>query len=282
MTDLSKFKTKDELLSFLVENKQLLISEKKYRMKEADAVSYYVPVYDAKDDAIKADATPEQLLAKDKLKIKVVINTTNLMDSHDDVHLKGIWKKTLKETKDVMLIQEHDMRFEKIISSDVKAKTETISWSALGYNFKGDTEALVFAATIDKSRNPFMFEQYAKGYVKNHSVGMRYVNLLLAVNSDNYKEEKEIWDKYIDDVVNRKDAEERGYFWAVSEAKLVEGSAVVRGSNYATPTISVKEEENEPSEDTQTDKDDSRQSDTIDKNEFIKLFTKQIKENYHD
>jgi hypothetical protein len=29
-----------------------------------------------------------------------------------------------------------------------------------------------------------MFNQYAKGYVKEHSVGMRYVKLELAVNSD--------------------------------------------------------------------------------------------------
>jgi hypothetical protein len=37
-----------------------------------------------------------------------------------------------------------------------------------------DTEALVFNVEIDKDRNDFMFNQYAKGYVKEHSVGMRY------------------------------------------------------------------------------------------------------------
>jgi hypothetical protein len=46
------------------------------------------------------------------------------------------------------------------------------------------TEALVFNVEIDKDRNDFMFNQYAKGYVKEHSVGMRYVKLELAVNSD--------------------------------------------------------------------------------------------------
>jgi hypothetical protein len=37
-----------------------------------------------------------------------------------------------------------------------------------------ETEALVFNVEIDKDRNDFMFNQYAKGYVKEHSVGMRY------------------------------------------------------------------------------------------------------------
>jgi hypothetical protein len=74
-----------------------------------------------------------------------------------------------------------------------------------------------------------MFNQYAKGYVKEHSVGMRYVKLELAVNSDSKyeQEEKAIWDKYIDEIVNKVQIEEQSY-WAVSEAKAIEGSAVVR------------------------------------------------------
>lgn len=103
-----------------------------------------------------------------------------------------------------------------------------------------------------------MFEQYAKGYVKEHSVGMRYVKLELAVNSEDkyYRDEKEVWDKYIDQVANKETAEEQAYFWAVLEAKAIEGSAVVKGSNFATPTISVEAVKDtsitpEPSEDTQ-------------------------------
>ena len=36
-----------------------------------------------------------------------------------------------------------------------------------------------------------------------------------------------------------KEAGEDGYFWAVLEAKEIEGSAVVRGSCPATPTLSI-------------------------------------------
>jgi len=87
-----------------------------------------------------------------------------------------------------------------------------------------------------------MFDQYAKGFVKNHSVGMRYVKLDLALNSDSKfdQEEKEVWDKHIDSVVNKQDAEDQGYFWAVSEAKIIEGSAVPVGSNQITPVLNIE------------------------------------------
>jgi hypothetical protein len=42
-------------------------------------------------------------------------------------------------------------------------------------------------------------------------------------------------------IANQTKADECGYFFAVTEARVIEGSAVVRGSNIATPTISVTE-----------------------------------------
>jgi len=42
-------------------------------------------------------------------------------------------------------------------------------------------------------------------------------------------------------VINQEEAKEQGYFWAVTEAKLVEGSAVVKGSNSYTPTLEVEQ-----------------------------------------
>ena len=279
MTDLSKYTTREELFKFMKDNKSLLIAEKKCSDKHADAISYIEGYVTDKGDVVKAEpAVSADLLKKDSLRVKVVINTTNLMDSHSDVHMKGIWKKTVKEQKTVYLLQEHQMKFENVITDSVKASVKEFAWSELGFNFKGTTEALVFDAEISKDRNPFMFEQYAKGYVKEHSVGMRYVNLEMCVDSDEkyYQEEKAAWDKYYPEIANKEEADSRGYFWAVTEAKMVEGSAVVKGSNYATPTISVKEI-TEPSEDTQKDNEDSRQSDTIDLGEFKELLNKHLK-----
>lgn len=281
MTDLSKYTDKSELFRFMKENKSLLVAEKKASLKCADAISYVEGYVNEKGDTVKVEPTTSaELLKKDSLKVKVVINTTNLMDSHSDVHMKGIWKKSVKEQKNLYLLQEHQMKFENVITDKVTARVKEYEWKDLGFEFKGTTEALVFDAEINKDRNPFMFEQYAKGYVKEHSVGMRYVNLEMAIDDDRYQEEKAIWDKYIGEVANREEAEQKGYFWAVTEAKIIEGSAVVKGSNYATPTISVKENTIEPTEVTQTeDKEDSRHTDTIGKEDFRKLFKELLTNN---
>jgi hypothetical protein len=277
MTDLSKYTNKEDLFKFMKENKALLTAEKKFSDKQADSFSHIEGYVNEKGDVVKAQpSTAADLLKKDSLRVKVVINTTNLMDSHTDVHMKGIWKKTLKEQKTVYLLQEHQMRFDSVITTNVKASTKEYDWSELGYGFKGNTEALVFDAEITKERNAFMFEQYAKGYVMEHSVGMRYVNLEMCINSDEqyYAEEKSAWDKYYPEIANKEEADQRGYFWAVTEAKLVEGSAVVKGSNYATPTISVKENIEEPVETTPKENKTEPQDCTLE--QFKEILTKTL------
>lgn len=236
-----EFATKDDLFKALSENKHTIIAQKKMILKESDATLYYVEVENEKGEVVKAsvDSTSDNI---GTLKAKLVINTTNLIDSHNDLHLKGLWNKSVKEQKNVLLLQEHRMTFDHIISDNVTASVKSMTWKSLGFEFEGSTEALVFDTEITKSRNEFMFYQYSKGYVKEHSVGMRYIKIELAVNSESkwYAEEKEVWDKYYDQIVNKERADETGYFWAVTEARFVEGSAVVKGSNFATPIISIE------------------------------------------
>lgn len=236
------FSTKEEMFKALRENKETLIAQKKMITKEADSICcVYVPKNN-KGEAIKAEVDISSI---NELKMDLVINTTKVMDSHSDVHLNGLWNKSLKEQKSLYLLQEHAMSFKGIIADDVKAKTQMMNWKDVGAGYTGKTEALVFSVNAKKERNSFMFEQYAKGFVKNHSVGMRYVKLDLAMNSEAEwdKEEKEIWDKYISDVANKEDAESQGYFWAVTEAKIIEGSAVPVGSNKFTPPLNIESKE---------------------------------------
>lgn len=262
------FKNQNELFSFLRQNKDLIISAKKSEMKRADAISFQLFDFETPEsDVIKAMPTASELLSLDSFNAKVVINTTNIRDSHKDVHIPNLWKKSLQETKIIYLLQEHEMKFDKVISDDLKAFTKTLSWKALGFDFAGNTQALIFDATIEKMRNSYMAEQYAKGYVKNHSVGMQYVKIDLAMKSDNRADarEREVYEKYINEIVNREEVENDGYFWAVTEAKVIEGSAVLRGSNYATPTLSLGK--NEPLEDTQQNNEPS--DDTQKKRELL-------------
>lgn len=254
---LPKFNSKDEKWAFLQKNKDLIIAEKKAATKYADCIAYSLPTEYKKDGVVKAlidDVdTPEDV---EVITAKVVINTTNLVDSHDDCHIPGIWKKSLNETKSFYLLQEHRMTFDKVISDTINAITKKFTWDKLGFeNLQGETEALIFEAEISKERNEYMFNQYINGWVKEHSVGMRYINLFLCINSPSkqFMEEKANWDKYYPMVANKDYLKEDEYFWAVTEAKIIEGSAVLKGSNYATPTISVTipKQDIEPLESTQ-------------------------------
>lgn len=252
----------------IVKNKAQLISLKKQQFKQADSVSHFVGLVQKDESVVKAESGSVSIEDATQIKAQLVINTTNIMDSHGDVHIPGLWTKSLQESKSPYLLQEHQMKFDKIISDDVKAIAKYIDWSELGFDYNGKTQALVFNSNIYKGRNLFMFEQYANGYVKEHSVGMRYVKLELAVNDERYEEEYKVWKKYIDSIVNREHAESVGYFWAVLEAKMIEGSAVVMGSNRATPTLNIDIKDigavtdtptNEPGNTTQEQPDKAKQ-----------------------
>ncbi len=253
------FSDHGELFDTIRAEKAILKARKKSVLKEADAhtMSYglYAPEltlptlseeikFESSKDFLNGFSVKSDTENITKLNVKHIINTTNLMDSHEDAHIPGLWGKTLKENRRPYLLEEHKMSFKTIIAGEgnVKAFTETRTWKELGAPWEGTTQALTFKSLIEKSRNEYMFDQYLKGLVNNHSVGMRYVKIFLAMNSESKwdTEEKDIWDKYIDQIANKETAEALGYFWAVTEAKMVEGSAVPMGSNWITPTESVE------------------------------------------
>lgn len=240
-TELPEFADNSKLIDYLVANKSKLIAQKKSATKEADAISHVIQLIDKEDAVIKA-ANGVSPIPADALQIKVrsIINTTKLFDSHGDVHFDQLWNKSLKEGS-FYLVKQHQFDFEGIISDKVKAFTKQIDWHELGINFEGKTQALVFDSIIDKEENPFMFEKYRTGKVKQHSVGMQYVKMELAVNDDRYEKEFATWEKYFDEIANKDDVLAAGYFWAITEAKIIEGSAVVKGSNWATPTLNMQQ-----------------------------------------
>lgn len=269
-----EFNSQEELFKALKENKQSLVALKKSTEKRADSISYVNSETSNLITNKEENGTNTEI---DKLQVKVVINTTNFIDSHNDLHINGIWNKSVSDNanKGFLHLQEHERDFDKVISDNAKGYVESVSWKSLGLPYNGKTEALIFDSIIEKKRNEFMFKQYSNGWVKNHSVGMRYVKIDLAINSESEwdKDEKELWDKYYSVVANKEVADERGYFWVVSEAKIIEGSAVVMGSNSATPTLSVENKEEavidtseikeEPTQVTQTEQETPKRKRSI-------------------
>lgn len=250
------FATWDEAMKELIAYKKTLVAQKKAIIKEADPLPYYT--VNGERTAEKAGAA--QLEDATVINVVAVSNACNYFDSHGDVSINGSWNRTAKNTKNGLHLQEHINKFDHLISDEVYFKVETKTWKELGFEYEGTTECLVMYSRVEKETNPFMFNKYVKGKVKNHSSGLMYITILLAVNNsaDWAKEEKEVWDKHYPAIVNKDDVDDRGYFWAVLEQKIIENSAVLRGSNPATPTISV-----EPADSTSA-KSQSPEKSTID------------------
>lgn len=147
---------------------------------------------------------------------------------------------TLKE-----ILADKDLAIHKKKSEIQKADFSNVLFDTANKAFdSGITklEVLVYEATISRKRNETMFNQYLNGYVLNHSVGMRYVKIFFCYNSEEpiYASDRENWDKYYPMILNKEEADKVNYFWAVTEAKNIEGSAVVKGSNFLTPVLSME------------------------------------------
>ena len=134
---------------------------------------------------------------------------------------------------------------------------ENVSWSSVGYNYPGTTQALVFEIEEKNLMHEKAQQLLEKNLPVENSVRMQYVNIVLCLDSS-AKEDEEYranYNKYHPLIANKDEFEEIRYFYAVLEAKIVgEGSMVLEGSNSATRTLSTKDIE--PSKDTQETKED--------------------------
>lgn len=234
MIDKSKFNSKDELIKYIVENKREIIDLKKSSTKECDCITVLSKQKEV-NKSIDSPTKPEDD-EEDEITRTIIGNTYNWMDSHDDVHIEGIFTKSIKERGNKVLhLHDHIWQLGAKVGSVQKVYEDKISWVELGILAVGETMALMMDSVIKKSYDPKIFEMYKNNEIDQHSVGMIYINLFLCVNNAEYKEEFAAWNKYFPVVSNKQKAIDNGFFFAVTEAKLKEISCVIEGSNELTP-----------------------------------------------
>jgi hypothetical protein len=160
-----------------------------------------------------------------------------------------IWNKTVADNPYSYHLKQHEAKFESVISNKAKSYNENMNFNQLGLNVDFKTVANINEFTLSRRKMEFMFDAYVNGDVKQHSIGMLYVNLDVAYYDEDSQKQMDFFNEMKSKAVNPEVADEYGYFWVVYEAKKREGSAVVFGSNSITPTLYVKNYE--PSKDTQ-------------------------------
>ena len=164
----------------------------------------------------------------------IIANTYNYMDSHDDVHLNNVFKKSLEETKKLFLLHDHKFEVTAQTGNILKAYEQDGRFIYYGLNSPLDTQALLLDVEIERAKNELVFNEYKNHNINQHSVGMYYVKIDLAIDNQDDKEAYALYRKYLPQIGNADKAEKQGYFFAVQEAKLKETSAVLMGSNDLT------------------------------------------------
>lgn len=238
-----------DLTTFLIENKSALVAQKKMLPKLCDPIScspaYYVNTGGVlvKSAAIASDAI--------SCMVKVVANTSMYCDSQMDVLTRDSASKSIKERKGMIPhLHDHQHTLDAEVGDVKDIYYQDIALKDLSYDAKGNAQVLIFETDIKKSYNETVFNKYRDKKVKQHSIGLQYIKLELAINDNESEKEFDFWNKYINDIINQNEVEQKGFFWVVSEYKLLENSAVLFGSNPLTPTLEVKSTEFEPLQDT--------------------------------
>ncbi len=186
----------------------------------------------------------------------VAVNSTRILDSHDDLHLDNLWNKSVKDLQGKnYLVDTHVLSMMTTIvkRENIKMFTAIVPFSMIGKGYDGDTEVLIYQFPKDKVINKIAKDWLESGDSIEASVKMRYTDIVLAMNSDaeEDKEFKKNFMLYYPIIANKEDFEnEIRYFWAVKQAMNVhESSLVLFGSNHVTGQVSIKNIEQ--SEDTQ-------------------------------
>lgn len=233
--DLSTYKTTAEKIAYLVANKRQLVELKRAQIKFADA--FGVSVFENNVSKVLNSSFTDDL-ESGIIKRTIIANTYYWLDSHKDVHIEGVFTKSIKERGDkIFHLHDHEFKTTAQVGNFDKVYEKATLWTDLGVNKAGSTITLRGDSAIEKELNPVVYKRYLTNKADQHSVGMIYVIIDLAVNDKDYKEEFAVWNKYIHLLGNAEEAEKDGFFWAVKEAKLIEISTVLAGSNELTPTV---------------------------------------------
>jgi hypothetical protein len=270
-----EFSTKAEMFKALRESHNEIISDKKAKIYNAESGKEKNTIKLKPIDPSKLK-TQVKGLDIDDAYYYLAVNTTKILDSHTDLHLNGIWNKTVKEQQGKnYLVEDHNLKAGSVIvrKEHIEMFVAEIPFALLGHTYDGVTEALIYKFRKDKIRLSDYKEWLESGDEIQASVRMQYVKMLFALDSkeEEDKEFKKNYDQYINQVANKADFEEIDYFWPVLEAKnILESSLVLFGSNHVTGIIEEDSKTEPPTKGTQEHKEPSNE-DTQTKSVLINL-----------
>ncbi len=258
-----EFSTKEELFKSLKDNLEFITDAKKSQIQKSCEKGISVTCKSL--DLLKFTDQLKGIKIDDNF-YYIAVNSTKILDSHEDLHLDGIWKKSITEQQGKnYLVTDHDLEIKSVIvrKEHIEMFTAKIPFSLIGKPYEGDTEVLIYKVPKNQVRDAIVKEWLESGDSIEGSVRMQYVTFVLCMDSNNPEDAtfKANYDQYYPIIANKEEFEYIWYFFAIKEAKNVrESSLVVFGSNSSTGQVinnkeAVKDTSEikiEPSVDTQT------------------------------
>lgn len=268
-----EFATKKDLFDYLKSNEKELISQKKCLPIKSEAsnggcesISYAKLEGSTKSEGFKALEDTE--LKAGEIRVKAFANTIGWCDSHMDVLIRDSALKTINDkgaSNQVLFyhLKDHEHSTEGIIGRDAKASLEDVSLGR--FNIDSDiktTQVIMGSSIVSKDYDKKAYLLYSDNQIKQHSIGLQYVKLYLCIDSEEAEDAvyKDNWEKYYNQVINKDKVDSAGFFWAVTQIRLLEFSAVLFGSNVLSPTEEVSKTSSEPLKDTQGNKEEPPKS----------------------
>jgi len=257
-----EFNTTEEMFKELKKNEEKIISLKK--------ASIFKSCDKAQPNFLNLDMSKVSAAFKASFDVKEdfiypVISTTRYRDSHKDVHFDTCFNRTVKQQQGkVYYALDHELKWNSILAwqKDVRMFVTPLDWSAVGKDYPGQTEALVFEIAKEKITKADVLQAIeSRSSEFENSIRMRYMKITLGINSmeKDLAVNKAYFDQRINQIANKTEVLEDGYFWGVEELQIEkEGSLVVAGgSNDATSIITLElakgtSNNADPSNDTRT------------------------------
>jgi hypothetical protein len=233
----------NEELKAILKDKAAAKEMKKMSIKLADSAVTVTKASKSGKETKEAETKAET--EADVINKSFIANTYNYIDSHNDIHVKGCFTKSINERSEkIFHLTDHSYKVSAKVGEPTKLQEKTITWKEAGLDIEGNTTALVMSSDIYKDYNNSVFTQYNNGKVNQHSIGFYYVKLDLAINNPEEKEEFKVWNEFYSSLGNPEIADAKGFFWVCREGKLQEVSSVLAGSNDLTGMLDNKEEVN--------------------------------------
>jgi len=256
------YSTKEELFKDLKDNLDFIVDAKKSKIQKSCEKGLSVTCKSL--DLLKFTDQLKGIKIDDNF-YYIAVNSTRVLDSHEDLHIDGLWKKSIKEQQGKnYLVTDHDLEIKSVVvrKEHIEIFTAKIPFSLIGKPYDGDTEVLIYKFAKDKVKDETVKEWLESGDAIEGSVRMQYVTFALCIDSNDPDDAtaKANYDQYYPLIANKDEFDYIYYFFAIKEAKNVrESSLVVFGSNSVTGQItdnkqaekSLDTNKEEPSDDTQ-------------------------------